>query len=107
VKPWLPLSSQKEFVRILKEGKRAEGEFLYLRLLPGGDKRKAGFSTQGGFEKAVCRNRAKRWMREALTKHLFLVPEGAGVILVAKPGIQASDFSRIQAEVGRLLRECS
>jgi len=107
VRPWAPLSTRKEFLRTLKQGKRAEGETLFVRLLPGGEGRRAGFSTQGGFINAVHRNRAKRWMREALRKNLSRLPEGAGVILVAKTRMQAAEFSRVMDEVTRLLAELS
>ena len=105
MKPWQPLSSRKAFLRTLKEGQRAEGESLFIRLLPGGEGRRIGFSTKGGFENAVCRNRAKRWMREALRKNLSLLPEGASVILVAKPRMPERRFSEVLAEVARLLAE--
>jgi len=76
-------------------------------LLPGGEGRRTGFSTQGGFINAVRRNRAKRWMREALRKNLSRLPEGASVILVAKPLMQTAEFSRVMDEVTRLLAELS
>jgi ribonuclease P protein component len=76
-------------------------------LLPGGEGRRAGFSTQGGFINAVRRNRAKRWMREALRKNLSRLPESTGVILVAKPRMQTAEFSRVMDEVTRLLAELS
>lgn len=107
MKPWQSLSSRKEFLRTLKAGKRAEGGLLFLRLLPAGPGRKIGFSTRKGFKNAVHRNRAKRWMREAVRENLSLVPEGASLILVAKPGIQAGDFSAVADEVRRLLTELS
>ena len=105
MKPWQPLSSRKDFLRTLKEGKRAEGESLFIRLLSGGEGRKMGFSTKRGFKNAVCRNRAKRWMREALRKNLSLLPKGANLILVAKPEMQDRLFSEVLAEVTRLLSE--
>jgi ribonuclease P protein component len=105
VKPWQSLSSRKEFLRTLKAGKRAEGGFLFLRLLPAGPGRKIGFSTKSGFKNAVHRNRAKRWMREAVRENLSLLPEGANLILVAKPGMQAAEFSSVADEVRRLLTE--
>lgn len=107
MRSWVPLSARKEFLRTLKEGKRAEGETLFVRLLPGGEGRRAGFSTQGGFINAVRRNRAKRWMREALRKNVYRLPEGAGVILVAKTRMQTAEFSRVVDEVTRLLAELS
>jgi ribonuclease P protein component len=107
VKPWQSLSSRKEFLRTLKAGKRAEGGSLFLRLLPAGPGRKIGFSTRKGFKNAVHRNRAKRWMREAVRKNIAFVPDGANLILVAKPGMQAGDFSSVADEVRRLLRELS
>ncbi len=107
MRSWVPLSTRKEFLRTLKEGKRAEGETLFVRLLPGGEGRSAGFSTQRGFINAVRRNRAKRWMREALRVNLSRLPECARVILVAKPRMQTAEFSGVMNEVTRLLAELS
>ncbi len=107
MRPWTPLSSRKEFLRALREGRRAEGEILFVRLLPRGEGRRAGFSAQGGFDNAVRRNRAKRWMREALRKNVALLPEDVDLILVAKTAMQKSGFAQVVSELGRLLSERS
>jgi hypothetical protein len=46
-------------------------------------------------------------MREALRKNVYRLPEGAGVILVAKTRMQTAEFSRVVDEVTRLLAELS
>jgi ribonuclease P protein component len=105
VKPWQPLSSRKAFLRTLKEGRRAEGPFFFLRRIPEGPGRRVGFSAQSGFRSAVSRNRAKRWMREALRKNLALLPGEIKLVLVAKTRIQSAGFAAVVAEMERLLSE--
>ncbi len=101
--PWHPLSSRKEFLRALKFGERSEGGHLFLRFLRGGAGLRIGFSTKSGFKNAARRNRAKRWMREAVRASIALIPRDASLVLVAKPEMQRADFHFVAAEFRALL----
>jgi ribonuclease P protein component len=55
--------------------------------------------------KAHERNRIKRRMREALRRHLDLLPEGADLILHPRRVVLTMEFSKLEAEIVRILRQ--
>ncbi len=55
--------------------------------------------------KAHERNRIKRRMREALRRHLDLVPGGVDLILHPRRGVLTMEFAKLEAEVVRILEQ--
>jgi ribonuclease P protein component len=55
--------------------------------------------------KAHERNRIKRRMREALRRHVELLPPGCDLILHPRRTILTLDFKKIEAEVVRILHQ--
>jgi ribonuclease P protein component len=55
--------------------------------------------------KAHERNRIKRRMREALRRHLDLLPEGADLILHPRRIVLTMEFSKLEAEIVRILTQ--
>lgn len=51
------------------------------------------------------RNRIKRRMREALRRHVDLLPDGFDLILHPRRGVLTLDFKKLEAEVMRILEE--
>jgi ribonuclease P protein component len=55
--------------------------------------------------KAHERNRIKRRMREALRRHVDLLPEGADLIFHPRRTVLTMDFAKLEAEVVRILTQ--
>jgi ribonuclease P protein component len=57
--------------------------------------------------KAHERNRIKRRMREALRRHVDLLPQGCDLILHPRRGVLTVEFTKLEAEVERILRQAN
>jgi ribonuclease P protein component len=55
--------------------------------------------------KAHERNRIKRRMREALRRHVELVPAGCDLILHPRRGVLTIEFGKLEAEIVRILQQ--
>ena len=55
--------------------------------------------------KAHERNRIKRRMREALRRHVDLLPTGCDLILHPRRTVIAMDFAKLEAEIVRILHQ--
>ena len=55
--------------------------------------------------KAHERNRIKRRMREALRRHLDLLPAGCDLILHPRRTVLTVDFTKLEAEIVRILQQ--
>jgi ribonuclease P protein component len=57
--------------------------------------------------KAHERNRMKRRMREALRRHVELLPSGCDLILHPRRSVLTLDFKKLEAEVVRILQQAT
>ena len=57
--------------------------------------------------KAHERNRIKRRMREALRRHVELLPPGCDLILHPRRTVLTMDFAKLEAEVVRILQQAT
>jgi len=57
--------------------------------------------------KAHERNRIKRRMREALRRHIDLLPRGCDVIFHPRRTVLTLDFTKLEEEVVRILRQAN
>jgi ribonuclease P protein component len=57
--------------------------------------------------KAHERNRIKRRMREVLRRHLEMLPQGFDLILHPRRAVLTADFSKLDAEVVRILGQAA
>jgi ribonuclease P protein component len=57
--------------------------------------------------KAHERNRIKRRMREALRRHVELLPVGFDLILHPRRSVLAVEFAQLEAEIVRILQQAS
>lgn len=55
--------------------------------------------------KAHDRNRIKRRMREVLRRHVDLLPHGADLILHPRRTVLAMEFTKLEAEIVRILTQ--
>lgn len=55
--------------------------------------------------KAHERNRIKRRLREALRRHVDLLPPAADLILHPRPAVLSLEFAKLEAEVVRILTQ--
>jgi ribonuclease P protein component len=55
--------------------------------------------------RAHQRNRIKRRMREALRRHIDLLPEGFDLILHPRRDVLTLDFAKLEAEIVRILEQ--
>jgi ribonuclease P protein component len=57
--------------------------------------------------KAHERNRIKRRMREALRRHVELLPEGGDLILHPRRSVLTVEFGKLEAEIVRILQQAN
>ncbi|MFZ0746756.1 MAG: ribonuclease P protein component [Terracidiphilus sp.] len=57
--------------------------------------------------KAHERNRIKRRMRDILRRHLDLLPKGFDLILHPRRNVLTAEFTKLEAEVMRILRQAN
>lgn len=55
--------------------------------------------------KAHERNRIKRRLREALRRHVDLLPEGSDLILHPRRSVLTMEFTKLEAEIVRILTQ--
>ena len=53
------------------------------------------------------RNRIKRRMREALRRHVDLLPQGCDLILHPRRTVLTVDFAKLEAEIVRILQQAN
>ncbi len=76
--------------------------------VPGADSQPAsrvGFTAGKVLGKAHERNRIKRRMREALRRHIDLLPQGSDLILHPRRNVLTLDFAKLEAEIVRILQQ--
>jgi ribonuclease P protein component len=57
--------------------------------------------------KAHERNRIKRRMREALRRHVDLLPQGCDLILHPRRAVLTIEFAKLEAEIVRILQQAN
>ncbi|MDD5556139.1 MAG: ribonuclease P protein component [bacterium] len=97
------LRKQEEFDRTIAEGARRSGNSMVLFILERSGESAAGFSAGRKLGGAVRRNRARRLLREIARLHWDLVPDGHGIVLIARQGIFRNSFQDMEIEFSRLL----
>ena len=70
---------------------------------PGGAR--VGLTVGKALGKAHERNRIKRRMREALRRHIGLVPDGFDLIFHPRRNVLTMEFAQLEAEVVRILEQ--
>jgi ribonuclease P protein component len=68
---------------------------------------RVGLTTGKVLGKAHERNRIKRRMREALRRHIALIPSGYDLILHPRRIVLTMEFAKLEAEVVRILEQAA
>jgi ribonuclease P protein component len=68
---------------------------------------RVGLTTGRVLGKAVERNRIRRRMREAMRKHLAILPAGADVVLHPRRAVLEIEFAKLESEISRIFSSVS
>jgi ribonuclease P protein component len=68
---------------------------------------RAGLTVGKVLGKAHERNRIKRRMREALRRHVELLPQGCDLILHPRRTVLTLEFAKLEAEIVRILEQAN
>lgn len=99
------LQKNADFQRVRRQGKTWANKLLVLNSAPNGlDRNRFGFSVSRRVGKAVVRNRAKRWMREAVRRQRDRISGGWDMIFIARSPMCEADFPAVERAVEQLLR---
>jgi ribonuclease P protein component len=103
------LKSKKEFNELFKRGETLANEYLIMKYsLETKPEIKVGFSVGLKFsKKATERNKAKRWLREAVREELAVIKPGSKLIFIINPKVKPSElsYSILKTEIQDLLRK--
>jgi ribonuclease P protein component len=103
----LRLRSPADFQRVRRRGRSWTTPYLVLVAQPNNlDHNRYGFAVGRRVGKAVCRNRVKRWMREAIRKQHPHLRQGNDVILIARGKMAENDvgYDTVEESVGILVK---
>jgi ribonuclease P protein component len=75
--------------------------------LPGAIAPRVGLTAGKVLGKAHERNRIKRRMREALRRHVDLLPPGCDLILHPRRNVLTLEFGKLEAEIVRILKQAT
>lgn len=99
------LTRSRDFLRIRRRGRSANGPLLALYVLPVRSPGiRVGFSVSKKVGKAVVRNRVKRLMREAVRHTLHEIRPGQDLVFIARPAASEASYAEICTAVSAALR---
>lgn len=102
------LKKRKQFKWTFKNGKTASEKYVSIVYVKTKTKDvKIGFSVTKKVGKAVVRNRKKRQMKEAVSKHIQSILGYHTIIFVAKPEIVEADFFQIEQDILSLIKKAN
>jgi ribonuclease P protein component len=96
------LHTSADFNKVLKNGKRLKTVFVSICVLKRKDNneiRRLGLITSKKVGCAVCRNRAKRRLREIFRTNKHKLTPGLDIIFILKPQIASIGYSKLKTTV--------
>jgi ribonuclease P protein component len=104
VRPPASLKSPADFARVRKSGKSYAHPLLVL-VAQANDQMniRVGLAASRALGTAVKRNRARRLLREAMRALLPCIPSGWDLVLIARPGLAASNLDETRKTLNALL----
>jgi ribonuclease P protein component len=109
----LRLRKHADFVRAYAAGRKRQSPSMSWFFAPQSSASPASPSSRVGLTvgkvlgKAHDRNRIKRRMREALRRHVDLLPAGFDLIFHPRRCVLNIEFAQLEAEIVRILREAA
>jgi ribonuclease P protein component len=96
---------QRAYAAARKRQSASMSWFLAKRESDGIDAPRVGLTAGKVLGKAHERNRIKRRMREALRRHVGLLPAGCDLILHPRRTVLTLEFAKLEAEIVRILTQ--
>jgi len=102
------LSRHADYLRAYASGRKRQSASMSWFLSPGTPVGpRIGLTAGKVLGKAHERNRIKRRMKEALRRHLDLLPSGCDLILHPSRAVLNLDFKKLEAEIVRILQQAN
>ena len=105
------LRKHADYQRAYAAGRKRQSASMSWFLAPQSPDRSAGprvgLTAGKVLGKAHERNRIKRRMREALRRHLDLLPEGFDLIFHPRRAVLTMEFAKLEAEIVRILEQAN
>jgi len=102
------LSKHTDYLRAYAAGRKRQSASMSWFLAPGtADGPRVGLTAGKVLGKAHERNRIKRRMKEALRRHLDLLPSSCDLILHPRRAVLTMDFKKLEAEIVRILQHAT
>jgi ribonuclease P protein component len=91
-----------EFGRVRDQGRRIHTPGFVIMVRPGEQSRaRLGITVSRKVGNAVRRNRVKRLLREVVRQQRALFPDGAELVVIARPGCRVQSFGDVQREFAK------
>ena len=101
------IKSGRDFTRIKLQGQRVTLGSLVANWAPAPatPKSRVAVVTSRRVGNAVCRNRARRLLREAFRLHQHELAEPVELVLIARPSISGKSFGQVETDLLSILRK--
>jgi ribonuclease P protein component len=102
------LSKHADYLRAYAAGRKRQSASMSWFLAPGTPAGpRVGLTAGKVLGKAHERNRIKRRMKEALRRHLVLLPSGCDLIFHPRRAVLTMEFKKLEAEIVRILQQAT
>ena len=102
------LSKHADYLRAYAAGRKRQSASMSWFLAPSAaDGPRVGLTAGKVLGKAHKRNRIKRRMKDALRRHLDLLPSGCDLIFHPRRAVLTMEFKKLEAEIVRILQQAT
>ncbi|HEX8712165.1 MAG TPA: ribonuclease P protein component [Terracidiphilus sp.] len=101
------LRRHSDYARAYAAGRKYRSASMSWLLAPREGTQRVGLTVPKPVGKAHERNRIKRRMREALRRHVELLPPGCDLIFHPRRIVLTLEFSKLEAEIVRILQQAN
>lgn len=97
------LRLRRDFLAVQQRGARFQLKDLLVFVRETGGELRLGLTVSAKVGHAVCRNRVKRWLREAWRRRKVSAPNGYDVVIVARRSAALAGYEVLEAQVSRFV----